>query len=51
MATNLLSPEELAALAEGVTNGSIPVDTGFNMSASVKKHDLSSEDSRSEEVV
>lgn len=45
MATNLLSPEELAALAEGVTNGSIPVDTGFNMSASVKKHDLSSEDS------
>ncbi len=45
MATNLLSPEELSALAEGVTNGSIPVDTGFNMSASFKKHDLSSEDS------
>jgi flagellar motor switch protein FliM len=42
---NLLSPEELAALAEGVENGSIAVNTGFNVSTRVKKHDLASEDS------
>ena len=45
MATNLLTPEELAALTEGVMDGSIPVDTGFNTTARVKKHDLASEDS------
>ena len=45
MATNLLSPEELSALAEGVNDGSIPVDTGYNTSARVRKHDLASEDS------
>lgn len=45
MATNLLSAEELSALAEGVSDGSIPVDTGFNTSARVRKHDLASEDS------
>ena len=45
MATNLLTPDELNALAEGVQDGSIPVDTGFNTSAKVKKHDLASEDS------
>jgi len=45
MATNLLTPDELTALAEGVQDGSIPVDTGFNTSAKVKKHDLASEDS------
>jgi flagellar motor switch protein FliM len=32
-------------LAEGVMDGSIPVDTGFNTTARVKKHDLASEDS------
>ncbi len=45
MATNLLTPEELTALAEGVNDGTIPVDTGYNTSARVKKHDLASEDS------
>ena len=45
MATNLLTPDELAALTEGVMDGSIPVDTGFNTAARVKKHDLASEDS------
>ncbi|MGB4347875.1 MAG: FliM/FliN family flagellar motor switch protein [Burkholderiaceae bacterium] len=43
--SNLLSPEELAALAEGVSDGSIAVDTGFNLMTRVKKHDLASEDS------
>jgi len=28
--SNLLSPEELMALTEGVKDGSIEVDTGFN---------------------
>ncbi len=45
MANNLLTPDELSALAEGVQDGSIPVDTGFNTSVRVKKHDLASEDS------
>ena len=45
MADNLLSPEELAALAEGVSDGSIAVDTGFNTAAKVKRHDLAAEDS------
>ena len=45
MSDNLLSPEELAALTEGVNDGSIAVDTGFNTAARVKKHDLASEDS------
>jgi flagellar motor switch protein FliM len=45
MATNLLTSEELAALTEGVMDGSIPVDTGYNTTARVKKHDLASEDS------
>ncbi len=43
--TNLLSPEELAALASGVDDGSIAVDTGVNLTARVHKHDLASEDS------
>jgi flagellar motor switch protein FliM len=45
MANTLLTPEELSALAEGVNDGTIPVDTGYNTSARVKKHDLASEDS------
>ncbi len=45
MADNLLSPEELTALAEGVNDGTIPVDTGYNTAARVRKHDLASEDS------
>ena len=43
--SNLLSPEELLALSEGVKDGSIEVDTGFNTKLSVRKHDLASEDS------
>jgi len=45
MADNLLSADELSALAEGVNDGSIAVDTGFNTAARVKKHDIASEDS------
>ena len=41
----LLSQDEIAALTEGVKNGSIEVDSGFNTEANVKKHDLASEDS------
>jgi flagellar motor switch protein FliM len=42
---NLLSPEELAALSEGIDDGTIAIDTGFNLTTRVKKHDLASEDS------
>ena len=45
MKSNLLSDEELAALSEGVRDGSIETDTGFNNSVQVRKHDLASEDS------
>jgi flagellar motor switch protein FliM len=45
MKSNLLSDEELAALSEGVRDGSIETDTGFNQSVRVRKHDLASEDS------
>ena len=45
MKANLLSDEELAALSEGVRDGSIETDTGFNTSVRVRKHDLASEDS------
>ena len=45
MADNLLSADELSALAEGVNDGTIAVDTGFNTAARVKKHDIASEDS------
>ena len=44
MANNLLSADEFAALAEGVNDGSIPIDTGFNTLAQVKTHDLAGED-------
>ncbi len=42
---NLLSEAELQALAEGIADGSVPVDTGFNTATKVRKHDLASEDS------
>jgi len=45
MKPNLLSDEELAALTEGVRDGSIETDTGFNTRVRVRKHDLASEDS------
>ena len=41
----LLSPDELAALSAAVDSGSLAVDTGFNLDANVRKHDLTSEDS------
>ena len=43
--SDLLSEDELNALSEGVADGSIPVDTGFNTKTKVRKHDLASEDS------
>ncbi len=43
--TNLLSPEELDALAAGLEDGSIETDTGLNIEARVLKHDLTNEDS------
>ncbi len=42
---NLLSDEELAALSEGLKDGSIESDTGFNTKVRVRKHDLASENS------
>ncbi len=45
MVDQLLTPEELSALAEGISDGSIAVDTGYNTSMRVRKHDLASEDS------
>ena len=45
MKSNLLSDEELAALSEGVRDGSIETDTGFNTRVRVRKHDLASENS------
>jgi flagellar motor switch protein FliM len=42
---SLLSEDELAALQEGMADGSIPVETGFNSKVRVRKHDLASEDS------
>ena len=41
----LLSPDELAALSAAVDSGSLAVDTGFNVDAHVRKHDLTAEDS------
>ena len=41
----LLSPDELAALSAAVDSGSLAVDTGFNVDANVRKHDLTAEDS------
>ena len=42
---NLLSQDELSALAEGLKDGSLETDTGFNTSVRVRKHDLASENS------
>jgi flagellar motor switch protein FliM len=43
--TNLLSPEELDALSAGLSDGSIASDTGLNVEAKARKHDLTNEDS------
>jgi len=42
---NLLSPEELSALSEGLKDGTMESDTGFNTGVRVRKHDLASENS------
>ena len=42
---NLLSPEELDALAIGIEDGSIQTNTGLNGQLKVERHDLTSEDS------
>lgn len=42
---NLLSPDELAALSAGISDGSLDVDSGYNVDAQVRKHDLAAEDS------
>lgn len=42
---NLLSAEELEALASDLNEGALEVDTGFNLGTQVVKHDLASEDS------
>ena len=41
----LLSAEELSALSAAVDDGSMSVDTGYNLDAPVRKHDLTTEDS------
>ena len=43
MATNLLSPEEMTALTEGVNDGSIAVDTGFNTACLLYTSDAADE--------
>lgn len=45
VSNSLLSEEELTALKEGVSSGSIAVDTGYNQKVHIRKHDLASEDS------
>ncbi len=44
-ATNLLTSEELDALTTGINEGSIAIDTGYNTGISIRKHDLTNEDS------
>ena len=41
----LLTAEELAALSAAIDDGSMTVDTGYNIEVNVRKHDLTSEDS------
>jgi len=41
----LLSPDELAALSASLSDGSLDIDTGYNLDAPVRKHDLAAEDS------
>jgi flagellar motor switch protein FliM len=43
--SNLLSPEEIDALSQGIQDGSLETDTGYNKTAKVRKHDLAQEDS------
>ena len=41
----LLTEDELAALSAAIDDGSLDVDTGYNIEVNVRKHDLTSEDS------
>ena len=41
----LLSAEELAALSASMSDGSLDLNTGFNLDVPVRKHDIASEDS------
>jgi flagellar motor switch protein FliM len=41
----LLSQDELAALSASLSDGSLDIDTGYNLDAPVRKHDLAAEDS------
>lgn len=43
--SNLLSEDELAALRADIGEGTLPVGTGYNTNAPVRKHDLTNEDS------
>ena len=45
MSDSLLTAEELAALVDGVVTGAVEVDTGYNVEAKFRKHDLVAEDS------
>ncbi len=45
MSDSLLTAEELAALVDGVVTGEVEVDTGYNVEAKFRKHDLVAEDS------
>lgn len=45
MSDPLLTDAEWQALAQGVGDGSVTVDTGFNTDVVVRKHDLAGEDS------
>lgn len=44
-ADHLLSLDELAVLSQGMDDGTIEVDTGYNLDADVVAHDLAKEDS------
>ena len=41
----LLTPDEIEALAAAMEDGSMDTETGYNLDAQVRKHDLTSEDS------
>lgn len=41
----LLSEAELAALSASISDGSMDIDSGYNVDAQVRKHDLAAEDS------
>ncbi len=44
-AANLLTNEEIDALTAGIHDGSVATNTGYNTGISIRKHDLTNEDS------